>query len=115
MLLGGFLGFQAALTFFAPAAPVRVADPYALSLVVNTSGEDVHLKWNRESAAIRKARGGALEIVDGEYPPIRRDLDASLLQTGSVIYHPVSNHVHFRVEVFPDDRSSVAATIDWQR
>jgi hypothetical protein len=114
VLVGGILGFQAALTFFG-RTPAPGADPYALSLAVSAERGDLHLTWDRRSAAIRSARQGALEIVDGDRPAMRRELDAGLLRSGSVIYHPISDRVQFRVEVFRDQSSSVAATVEWRR
>jgi len=113
LLVGVLAGFQAA---------VRVgpevfggADPYNLSLAVTPSGNDLEVKWNRESPAIRKASKGILTIEDGNYKkPI--ELDADRLQGGSeLLYRHYSNDVHFRLEVFLKDSTTVADTVEWKQ
>jgi hypothetical protein len=113
LLLGVLAGFQAAMRV-GPEA-LGGLDPYALSLSVTPSGNDLQVKWDRQSRAIRKALKGTLTIEDGDYrKPI--ELDADRLQGGSeVVYRHYSNHVRFRLEVFPKDSTSVAETVDWQK
>jgi hypothetical protein len=113
LLVGVLAGFQAA-TRVGPEV-FGGADPYNLSLTVTPSGNDLEVKWNRESPAIRKALKGILTIEDGNYKkPI--DLEADRLQGGSeLLYRHYSNDVHFRLEVFLKDSTSVADTVEWKR
>jgi hypothetical protein len=109
LLLGVLLGFQAASTM-RPTTPA--GDPYSLSLTAEKSGDNLHIKWDRQAPAIRTALKGVLGIEDGAYSKTV-DLDPSQLQTGSVVYHHNSNHVRFRLEVFAKDRDSLTETHEW--
>jgi hypothetical protein len=113
LLVGVLAGFQAA-TRVGPEV-FGGADPYNLSLTVTPSGNDLEVKWNRESPAIRKALKGILTIEDGNYKkPI--ELDGDRLQGGSeLLYRHYSNDVHFRLEVFLKDSTSVADTVEWKQ
>jgi hypothetical protein len=109
LLLGVLLGFQAASTV-RPTVPG--GDPYSLSLNADKSGDNLHIKWDRQAPAIRTAQKGVLSIEDGAYSKTV-DLDSSQLQTGSVVYHHNSNHVRFRLEVYAKERDSLAETHEW--
>jgi len=109
LLLGVLLGFQAASTM-RPNAPG--GDPYSLSLNAEKSGDNLHIKWDRQAPAIRTALKGVLSIEDGAFSKTV-DLDPGQLQTGSVVYHHNSTHVRFRLEVYPKDRDSLAETHEW--
>src|SRR5262249_43092444 len=50
LLLGVLLGFQAALTL-RPKSLGGNSDPYNIALSVTKSGNDLQLKWDRQSAA----------------------------------------------------------------
>jgi hypothetical protein len=112
LLVGVLAGFQAAMRV-GPQA-LGGLDPYHLSLTVTPSGNDLEVKWDRQSPAIRKALKGVLTIEDGNYKkPI--ELDADRLQGGSeLLYRHYSNDVHFRLEVFLKDSTSMAETVEWK-
>jgi hypothetical protein len=116
LLLGVLLGFQAALAL--RQSPFTDAKAFSLALtatrVVNQKGEaSLDLKWDRQSPAIRAAKRGLLFIEDGQYSkPLQ--LSASDLQNGSVVYRYFSNAVKFRLEVYPNDRDSLAETVEWK-
>jgi hypothetical protein len=112
LLVGVLAGFQAAMRV-GPQA-LGGLDPYKLSLTVTPAGNDLEVKWDRQSPAIRKALKGILTIEDGNYrKPI--ELDADRLQGGSeLLYRHYSNDVHFRLEVFLKDSSSVAEAVEWK-
>jgi hypothetical protein len=66
------------------------------------------------SAQIRGAQRGVLEIEDGTYSkPV--DLDAALLQRGSLIYRNSSSAVHLRLVVYMNPRLTVTETLDWRQ
>ena len=111
LLLGVLLGFQAALTM-RPQTASGGADPFNLSLTVSKEGEDLNVRWDRQSPAIRAARRGVLIIVDGTYNKTV-ELDANQLQTGSVVYRYNSGDVRFRLEVYPRDRDVLIESLDW--
>jgi len=81
------------------AEPQNVSN--ALDLKTERSGgpNEWRLAWNRSSEAIRKAGKGRVSIRDGY---LRKDIDLSAadLQTGHIVYSPVSDDVSFRLEVF---------------
>jgi len=113
LLVGVALGFQAALTMGAKPTLGGVPD-LGLSLTVSKNDDDLTVKWNRESAAIRGAQRGVLEIQDGGFSkPV--DLDAVHLQTGSIIYHNTSKSVQFRFTVYENARLTVVETLDWKQ
>lgn len=112
LFLGVLLGFQAALTIY-PKGGAPLEDPYALSLTIAQTGDNLHLKWNRRAQAVRTARRSMLEITDGNFTK-KVELDASQLQNGSVIYRHLSNKVHFRMEVYPRDQTIVTESAEWQ-
>ncbi len=113
LLLGVALGFQAASSMGMRA---RVSEPqdFSLGLKVATAGDNLKVQWNPEAPQIRAAQRGVLEIEDGAYSkPV--DLDAALLQSGSIIYRNTSNAVHFRLIVYMNERVSVMETLEWRQ
>ena len=112
LLVGVLAGFQVAMRV-GPQA-LGGLDPYKLSLSVTPAGNDLEVKWDRHSPAIRKALKGILTIEDGNYrKPI--ELDSDRLRGGSeLLYRHYSNDVHFRLEVFLKDSSSVAEAVEWK-
>jgi hypothetical protein len=84
-----------------------------MGLHVTQNGNDLHVQWNRQSAAIQKARRGVLAINDGVYTK-SVSLDADHLQTGSVVYRYSSGDVRFRLEVYPRERTTVAQDVEWR-
>ena len=79
-----------------------------LALHVEHSAGDLLLTWTRESDAIRDARDGVLTISDGDrnesHPMNRNDL-----QTGSIVYSPLTADVSFHLEVTGPGNSKTAA------
>ena len=111
LLLGAALGYQAALTIGSRASS-GTAQEFSLSLSVTKNEDNLSVKWNRQSPAIRAAQKGVLEIEDGgETKPV--DLDPAQLQNGSLIYRNSSNTVRFRLTVYPQARVSVTETMQW--
>jgi hypothetical protein len=82
-------------------------NPYALSLVVLEYGDNLHLSWNREAAAIAAARGGTLSISDGSFTRTL-ELTPAQLRDGSVIYRRLTPEVKLKLEVFVAETNSVA-------
>jgi hypothetical protein len=113
LLLGVLLGFQAALQFNPGSRPALGSLGYGLGLSVNRAGDDVTVRWDRQNPTVRAAPRGTLEITDGKYSK-HVDLDASQLQSGSVIYRFSSNQLKFRLEVFPLENVGVSETLEWR-
>jgi hypothetical protein len=88
-------------------------DPYALGLSFTTASDNLHLNWNRDAPIIRSASRGVLTITDGGTTR-QVELGRGQLQHGSVVYRRLSNDVVLKLEVFPNDRNSVAETLKLQ-
>jgi len=115
LLLGVLLGFQAALTV-RPKVLGGSADPYSIALSVTASGNDLQLKWDRQSPAIRAAQKGILTIEDGTLLSKPTELSASELESGSVVVYPHStNRVRFRLELIMKERDSLTETVEWRQ
>lgn len=113
LLLGTVLGFQVALSVRSQITNTPRQDPYVLSLTASPSAGSVHLRWDRQSPAIRKAQRGVLVISEsGSENNI--DLDIGHLRNGSVIYRRASDEVRFRLEVFTAEKASVSETVLFQ-
>ena len=109
LAVGILLGIQATLSFMG-----MPADPYDLKLALSRNGSTLTLAWDRHAPAIRSALRGSVLIEDGS-ARIPKDLSATELQTGSIVYTPITSSVHFRLQVFPKERDSIAETIDWNQ
>ena len=109
LVIGILLGIEA--TWSLQRIP---ANPYNLKLSLSRNANALTLSWDRSAPAIQAARRGTLVIEDGPVT-IPRDLEAAELRTGSIVYTPVTNKIHFRLQVFPGDHDSLTETIDWNR
>lgn len=112
LLLGVLLGFQAAMTIYPSSHGSSGADAYGLMLNISRADNDVTVRWDRQSGAVRASRRGALEIIDGKYTK-RVELDAQQLQSGSVIYRFSSKQLRFKLEVYPQDKVVVSESAEW--
>jgi hypothetical protein len=108
LLLGLVLGFQIALSFTERQAQ---KDPYLLSLSTSRFGDSMYLKWNADSAPVRKSQRGILHILDGDN---RKTFELSQedLARGGALYQNTSSTVKFRLEVFTSDRVSVSEALE---
>ena len=113
LLLGLLLGFLAALNMRPQASPVP-SYPLNLSMSVTKSGDNLHVKWDRQAVAIRSSQRGVLIIDDGRFTKTL-ELDASQLQNGSVVYRHDSNDVRFQLQVFPSARDTLTETVEWKQ
>jgi hypothetical protein len=109
LVVGILLGIQATLSMRGVSS-----DPYDLKLSLSNAASTLTLSWDRRSPAIRSARRGTVSIEDGQVK-MTRDLEASELQNGSIVYTPATSSVHFRLQVFPKERDSITETIDWSQ
>lgn len=112
LLLGVFLGFLAALSMRPPAPDA--ADFFKVGMSAERTGDDIHIKWDRQAPAIRAAQHGVLTIEDGRYSKTL-ELDQSQLQNGSVVYSRSSNSVHFRLQLSTGLRDTVTETVEWSQ
>jgi len=113
LLFGVLIGFMASMSWGSKSASSAAAD-FSLGLTVAKSDDNLSVKWDRQSAAVKSAQRGLLEIEDGGYTkPV--DLDAAQLQNGSIIYRNSSGTVRFRLTVYPTTRVSVTETMEWRQ
>lgn len=112
LLLGAALGYQAAVNMGGRAAAGSPQD-YSLSLAVTKTGGNLTVRWDGQSAAVRAASRGLLEIDDSGYTKSVQ-LDAAQLRNGSLIYRNSTKTVHFRLTVYPKTRLSIIETLDWK-
>ena len=112
LVLGAALGYQVAVNLGSRATAGSPQD-YSLSLSVSKIGGNLTVKWDGQSAAVRAAQRGLLEIDDSGYTKSVQ-LDAAQLQNGTLIYRNSTKTVHFRLTVYPKARLSVIETLDWK-
>lgn len=111
LVIGLLLGFLSAMLFYPHSVNV---DSFPIGLTASSKNDNLYIRWNREAPAIRSAQGGRLEIQDGKY--IKNvELDASSLQTGSVVYPPLSPKVTLRLQLAMKGTTSVVETVDWAK
>jgi len=75
-----------------------------LGFCAEPSGADLLLTWHKDSAMIANASHGVLSINDGDKHE-HFDMDPKQLQTGSIVYTPVTGEVTFKLEVTGTDQS----------
>ena len=88
---------------------VEAPDHTPLGLRVERRINDWRLKWNRNAAV--NALGGRLSITDGAMHK-QLDLDAHELQTGSIVYTPLTEHVVLRLEIVgPESQAPISESL----
>ncbi len=113
LLLGVLLGFLAALSLSQKPAPGTGSD-FSLALAVTRAGNNLNVKWNRDSIPVQSATRAMLEIDDGGYSkPV--DLDAANLKSGVLVYRNSSEHVRFRLVIYLNPRLTVTETAEWHK
>ena len=87
----------------------EAADNTPLGLRVERRINDWRLKWNRNAAV--NALRGRLSITDGAMHK-QLDLDAHELQTGSIVYTPVTEDVVLRLEIVgPESQAPISESV----
>lgn len=112
LVLGVALGYQAALTF-APQTSLQVdGRTFALNLSAGRNSDTLTVRWDRDSAVVRNAQRGMLEIQDGDFSkPV--PLDSAQLREGTIVYQNTSPMVTFRLVVFVTPVVTISETVDW--
>ncbi len=113
LLVGLALGYMVDLSFGSRAGAGSAAD-LGLSLAVQKSDGGLSVQWNGNSAAVRNANRGVLEVHDGGYAKTV-DLDPSQLRGGKLAFHNASDAVSFHLTVYLNPRLSVSETLDWRQ
>ncbi|MCS7025824.1 MAG: hypothetical protein NZV14_13565 [Bryobacteraceae bacterium] len=114
LLLGVLVGMQLAISYRPAKTASMLNDAFRLSLGVSRAGNDLHVRWDRTSVAIKNAQRGVLTIEDGSYRGVV-DLDALQLQNPNVYYRHITPVVRFRLEVFIKDNLTLVETLEWRQ
>lgn len=122
----GWVVFSLMLVLFGVAAGYRFSgmpaltnampssvDPYALNLTATRVDDNLLIKWDRQSLAVKGGSRGLLTISEGEDNKAVQ-MDARQLQNGTVLYRHVAPEIHFKLEVFLKEQRSVVETSVWQ-
>ncbi len=112
LLTGVALGFFVAQTLASSQAVLEQERFYTLGLSVTKSGENLSVRWDRQSKPILAASRGTLSIEDG---PRHTELEMNVvqLQGGSLLYRPSAKKVRFRLEVLLKGTSRLHEYVDW--
>jgi hypothetical protein len=106
------LGYLISFLYAPKSAPADPQD-FAIGLSVSKVEDNLSVKWDRQSRAIRAAQSGTLEIEeDGKTNSV--SLDAATLQNGTVMVQKPTHSVRFRLTVTPRARLSVMETTEWK-
>jgi hypothetical protein len=108
LLLGVLLGYEASRI----TAPQRGLSDFALLFAVERTGDNLTVRWNPDSRAVRLASSGELEIDDGSETK-HVNLDRANLSNGSMVYRNTSNKVRFRLVINLDAGLSVTQALEW--
>lgn len=113
LLFGIALGLMIAVARPPSNAAVAAAD-FSLGLSVAKEDDDLRVKWDPQSPAIRAAQRGSLEIQESGLTKVV-DLDTANLQSGKITVQKQTDSVHFRLTVFPRAGVSITQTADWHQ
>ena len=114
LLLGVVLGFQSALFVGPKVTGIATSQDFSLLLSATKSGDNLAVRWNRNSAAVRAAQRGVLEIDDGDSSPAPVQLDLAHLENGTMTYRNASKTVRFRLIIYESSRVTVTESSEWQ-
>ncbi len=112
LVLGAILGIEAAGWLPLPWLPRP--DPFRLALRVADSGEEVLLFWDRDAPALQFAWRGSVTVEDGASKSVVA-LDSAQLRRGSLIYHPATDKVRFRLALVSGQGTELTADIGWSK
>ena len=93
-----------------PPPPNAFTITDSVGLQVERHGADLRVSWNRNGPLVENARVGILTIKDGQGEQTLY-LDLPQLRTGSVLYSPVTDKIHFRLEVFTSDGKTASEAV----
>lgn len=112
VVFGVVAGYQYSGTMMQSSA-VSPADPYVLNLSASRVDDNILVKWERQSLAVKGGWRGLLTITEGgDRKSVQ--MDARQLQNGTVLYRHVAPEIHFKLEVFLKEQRSVVETYTWR-
>jgi hypothetical protein len=113
VVFGAAVGYQYAPSWLPTRAVSSSADPYALKLNVQRNDDNLLVKWDRESLAVKQGWRGLLTITEGQDSKAVQ-MDSAQLQNGMVLYRHVAPEVRFKLEVFLKEERAVVETFVWR-
>ena len=113
LLFGLALGFLVGIARNTTVAEKSAS--FGLGLAISKDGSNLIVKWDPQSAAVRKSSRGVMQIMDGASSPPLVQLDAASLQSGRLIYASNTSDVRFRLTVYPEANTSVTETTEWKQ
>src|SRR3954454_2284017 len=99
VIFGVVVGYQYSGTLMQTSTVSSAADPYALNLTATRVDDNILVKWDRQSLAVKGGWRGLLTITEGDDSKSVQ-MDVPQLQNGTVLYRHVAPEIHFKLEVF---------------
>jgi hypothetical protein len=113
VVLGAAIGYQYAGSWLPTRTVSSAPDPYALNLNVQRNDDNLLVKWDRESLAVKQGWRGLLTITEGQDSKAVQ-MDSTQLRNGIVLYRHVAPEVRFKLEVFLKEQRAVVETFIWR-
>jgi hypothetical protein len=113
VVFGVAIGYQYAGSWLPTRTVSSATDPYALNLNVQRNDDNLLVKWDRESLAVKQGWRGLLTITEGQDSKAVQ-MDSAQLQNGMVLYRHVAPEVRFKLEVFLKEQRAVVETFIWR-
>lgn len=113
VVFGVVAGYQYSGTMMQTSAISSSADPYAVNLTASRVDDNILVRWDRQSLAVKGGWRGLLTITEGGDSKSVQ-MDVSQLQNGTILYRHVSPEIHLKLEVFLKEQRSVVETYTWR-
>ncbi|MEO8126363.1 MAG: hypothetical protein ABJF23_02730 [Bryobacteraceae bacterium] len=113
VVFGGVFGYQYSGALMQTSAVSSSSDPYSLNLSASRVDDNILVKWDRQSLAVKGGWRGLLTITEGTDSKSVQ-MDVPQLQNGTVLYRHIAAEIHFRLEVFLKEQRSVVETYTWR-
>jgi hypothetical protein len=112
-ILGGVLTFEYGGVNFSPSTVSSAQNPYGLNLSASRVDDNLMVKWDRQSPAIKAGLHGVLTITEGSDSKDVQ-LDGPQLLNGTVLYRHIAPEVKFKLQVLIKDHSGVLEEFTWR-
>ena len=112
VVFGVVAGYRYSGTMMQSSA-VSPADPFGLNLTASRVDDNILVKWDRKSLAVKGGLRGLLTITEGGDSKSVQ-MDVPQLQNGTILYRHVAPEIHFKLEVFLKEQRSVVETYTWR-
>jgi hypothetical protein len=113
VIFGVVVGYQYSGTLVPTNTVSSATDPYSLNLTATRVDDNILVRWDRQSLAVKGGWRGLLTISEGEDSKSVQ-MDVPQLQNGTVLYRHVAPEIHFKLEVFLKEQRSIVETYTWR-